>query len=257
MDLKTFCFTVDDNIRVLKEITEGMPKSIFDHPYLSVYKRLHEKFGLKVQLNLFYKTEGFDLSQMTDIYRDEWTENSDWLKLSFHSDHENVKPYESSGYSEVFEDCQRVHNEILRFAPSSLAGTTTIHFCVATAEGLAALKDNGVQGLLGLFGTDEAPRCSYGINETYSKELRNGKTVKLDGISYAAIDIVLNCFKKEEILDRLNSLKDRCDIKVMIHEQYFYSGYRYYQPDFEEKLVATFEYLTKSGYKSYFFEELL
>lgn len=253
--MKTFCFTVDDNIRFLKEISEIMPDSIFDHPYLSVYKRLHEEFGLKVQLNLFYKTEGFDLSQMTDKYRDEWTENSDWLKMSFHSDYENVKPYEFSGYSEVFEDCKKVHDEILRFAPSSLAKTTTIHFCLATKDGLKALWDNGVIGLLGLFGNNEVPRASYGIAEGDADSVRNGGILTIDGISYGAIDIVLNCFPKENILEQLEKLNGRNRIRVMIHEQYFYRDYRNYQPDFEDKLRATFVFLTKQGYCSSFFEE--
>ena len=57
--MKTFCFTVDDNIRFLKDLTEQKYTSIFDHPYLAMYKRLHDAFGLKVQLNLFYQTEGY------------------------------------------------------------------------------------------------------------------------------------------------------------------------------------------------------
>ena len=86
--MKTFCFTVDDNIRFLKEITENAYSSIFEHPYLAMYKRLHEEFDLKVQLNLFYRTEDFDLSKMSSAYYSEWEENADWLKLSFHSDFE-------------------------------------------------------------------------------------------------------------------------------------------------------------------------
>ena len=101
---RKFCFTVDDNIRFLKELNGQQYPSIFSHPYLAMYRRLHEKYGLKVQLNLFYEADGFDLSQMTDKYRDEWLENSDWLKLSFHSRRENVEPYRSSGYREVYED---------------------------------------------------------------------------------------------------------------------------------------------------------
>ena len=84
--MKRFCFTVDDNIRFLKEITERKYGSLFEHPYLAVYKRLHDELGLKVQLNLFYRTiEGdFNLSQVTDKYYNEWKQNADWLKLSFH-----------------------------------------------------------------------------------------------------------------------------------------------------------------------------
>ena len=44
--MKKFCFTVDDNIRFLKEITAAQPESIFEHPYLALFKSLHEKFGL-------------------------------------------------------------------------------------------------------------------------------------------------------------------------------------------------------------------
>ena len=80
--IKNYCFTVDDNIRFLKEITEVCYRSIFEHPYLSMYRRLHERFGLKVQLNLFYREGDFDLSQMTDRYYEEWKENADWIKLS-------------------------------------------------------------------------------------------------------------------------------------------------------------------------------
>lgn len=256
--MKNYLFTVDDNIRFLKELTEGEYSSVFDHPYLSVYKRLHDKYGAKIQLNLFYESEDFDLSEMTDKYREEWSSCSDWLKMSFHSRLENVRPYEASGYGEVFFDCQSVQNEILRFASeSSLAKTTTVHYCLATSEGLSALKDNGVRGLLGLYGSDTAPRSSYMNTDVECEKLRSGKVVINDGVAYAAIDIVLNRYDEGEILKKLEELKGRELIKVMIHEQYFYPDYKSYQPKFEEKLDRTFESLRDAGFKSIFFEELL
>ncbi len=256
--MKTFCFTVDDNIRCLKEITRRGYKSIFEHPYLAMYKRLHDEFDLKVQLNLFYRTEGFELSQMSSAYFDEWQKNSDWLKLSFHSDHENAKPYEFSGYDEVFGDCKRVNEQIVRFASAdALAKTTTIHFCLATPEGLSALADNKVLGLLGLYGTEDTPRISYGIDGENAAKLRKGETVKDGDITYGAIDIVLNCFSKDEILSKLETLTDRNSIRVMIHEQYFYLDYRSYQPEFEDKLRATFRFLTEHGYESCYFEDMI
>jgi hypothetical protein len=255
---KVFCFTVDDNIRVLKELTSGTYESIFDHPYLGVYRRLHEKYDLKVQLNLFYEMEGFDLSQMTDRYRGEWEKNADWLKLSFHSRLENTWPYKESGYKEVFEDCRNVHREILRFAgAASLGKTTTVHFCAATNEGISALKDNGVQGLLGLYGTEEKPRSSYQNTPSEAALMRDGQIVRSDGVAYAEIDIVLNCFPEKEILRQLNARKDRGFVKVMIHEQYFYPDYVRYQPEFEQKLDATFDFLTQNGFGSIFFENML
>ena len=246
---------MDDNIRFLKELTENNYNSIFEHPYLAMYNRLHEEFGLKVQLNLFYRMEGFDLSRMSSAYQSEWEENAEWLKFSFHSDVENVKPYEVSGYEEVYHDCKKVNDEIVRFASShTLAKTTTVHYCLATKDGLKALADNNVIGLLGLF---EENQTSYGICEDEAKKLRAGKIVKLNTISYGAIDIVLNKFSKEDNLIKLQNLMNHNNIKVMIHEQYFYADYGRYQPDFEEKLREVFEFLSKQGYESKFFEELI
>ena len=256
--IKNFCFTVDDNIRFLKEITENHYQSMFDHPYLAMYQRLHEEFGLKVQLNLFYRMEDFDLSQVSEAYYDEWEANSDWLKLSFHSKLENVKPYESSDYDEVYEDCKRVHEQIKRFASSAtLANTTTIHYCLLTEDGLKAMEDNGVVGLLGLFGTNEKPRTSYNIDEGEAARIRAGEILKIGNISFASIDIVLNCYSEEKILEKLACMSQRDCIKVMIHEQYFYEDYVRYQPEFEEKLRSAFSFLSENGYQSSFYESLL
>lgn len=255
--MKTFCFTVDDNIRFFQELSKGNPASLFEHPYLAMYKRLHEKYGLKIQLNLFYEMPDFDLSQMTDRFRQEWYENADWLKLSFHSRLENVKPYQFSGYQEVYEDCAAVHQQILRFAGNdSLATTTTIHYCQTTEEGLCALRDLGVQGLLGLFGTEESPRTSYSLPETDCNVLRQGEIVRRYGMNFYSIDVILNLYPLEEMLDRLQALLHRDHLRVMIHEQYFYPDYHQYQPDFEAKLDHAFDLLAQNGYESRFAEEV-
>ena len=256
--MKHYCFTVDDNIRFLKEITENHYQSMFDHPYLAMYRRLHTEFGLKIQLNLFYRMENFDLSQMSDAYYEEWKENSDWLKLSFHSDFENVRPYEFSGYDELYGDCKRVHEQILRFASHEvLANTTTIHYCLLTEGGLMAMEDNRVFGLLGLFGSNQNPRTSYGIAESEAEKIRNGEILKIGKISFASIDIVLNCFSISEILEKLMHMKQRNCIRVMIHEQYFYGDYPAYQENFERKLETVFAFLETHSYASRFFEEML
>ena len=118
---------------------------------------------------------------------------------------------------------------------------------------MKALSDNNVTGLLGLFGSSS----SYGIGEEDAEKLRKGEIIKLGKISYAAIDIVLNNFSKEDILAKIKKLTNRNNINVMIHEQYFYPDYGWYQPDFEEKIASAFSLLTQNVYKSCFLEELL
>ena len=256
--MKAFCFTVDDNIRFLKEITQDQPKSLFDHPYTAMLRRLHEAYGIKIQLNLFYAMAGFSLAEMTDRYADEFCACADWLKLSFHSERENDRPYATAGYDEVFGACCAVHREILRFAsPASLASTTTVHCCYSTDAGVRALADLGMRGLLGLFGTDEKPRVSYSVREELAREIRRGATVIDRGVAFADLDMVVNNFSIDGVLPKIASLADRSLLHVMIHEQYFYEDYPRYQPDFEEKLCITFAELARLGFENRFFEEML
>ena len=255
---KEFCFTIDDNIRFLKEISERGYASIFEHPYLKMLKELHRKHSLAIQLNLFYECEGFNLCQMKNEYRDEWDACADWLRLSFHSRCENVAPYKNAPYGEVFRDCEAVQGEILRFAsPRSLARTTTLHYCEATEEGVRALYDSGVRGLLGLYGSEEEPSISYNTSEEDARLLRCGATLERGDMYYAGIDLIVNKLNREQALCRLGTLLGRPLIKVMIHEQYFYPDYERHQPDFEDKLDAVFSYLSSAGYTSTFFEEVM
>ena len=256
--MKCFCFTVDDNIRVLKELTEKPADSIFAHPYLAMYQRLHEKFNLKVQLNLFYEMPGFDLPMMTDRYKSEFRENAHWLKLSFHSKWENVKPYEFSGYDEVYTDGKAVNDQIIRFAGENTLGkTTTIHYCRTTEDGLCAMKDLNTQGLLGLFGTEQEKRTSYSVPESYGDAIRAGEVIEYRGMKIASIDMVINTVKEEQLLSELEILRDHNQIRVMIHEQYFYEDYPAYQENFERKLETVFSFMETNGHESCFFEEML
>ena len=124
-----FCFTVDDNIRAFRDVAKNMPESIFAHPYFAMLRHLHERFSLKVQLNMFYTLGGFSLTEMPDRYKKEFAENADWLRMSFHSKDETRWPYKEAGYAEVLSDCLAVQRQILRFAgEKSLAKTTTVNF---------------------------------------------------------------------------------------------------------------------------------
>lgn len=253
--MKKYCFTVDDNIRAFEELSGGSYERIFDQPYLGMYLRLHQRFGLKVQLNMFYETDTFDLSRMTERFREEWAANSDWLKLSFHSRREFGSDYAESGYDEVYRDCAAVHREIERFAsPAVLTRHTTIHYCRTTVEGRNALRDLEIGSLLGLFGTEDNPRNSYSLPEEMGDLLRKGETAELDGVTYKAIDIIMNLFDRDEILRQLETMRARPLVNVMIHEQYFYPDYVAYQPDFEEKITAAFAFLQAHGFESDFME---
>lgn len=99
----------DDNILFLQDINDHKDtySSIFDNPYLAIYKEAHDKYDVCVQLNIHYERkdntdfakprEYFNLSMMTDKFKEEWKANASWLRLSFHSrDIYPNKPYENT-----------------------------------------------------------------------------------------------------------------------------------------------------------------
>ena len=59
--------SLDDNIWFLKDLSVNSStyKSIFENPYLGFLKQVHDTYGTKIHINIFYQTEGFNLSQLT------------------------------------------------------------------------------------------------------------------------------------------------------------------------------------------------
>ena len=256
---KRYTFTVDDNIRFLRELTECPELELFDHPYMAMWRRLHDRFGVRVQLNLFWTDGAFDLRGVTDRLRPAFRDASGWLRLSFHARQEfPAHPYRSAPAEVLYDDCAAVHREILRFAgEDSLASTTTLHYCTCTAQGVDALRQAGVRGLLGLFGSAGEPRLSYQITETEAGELRKGIPLWKDGMLYANIPAVLNRLPLGEIPERVGALTALPSVSLMIHEQYFYPDYAAYQPDFEEKITVALHILKDAGFRPSFLEEWL
>ncbi len=259
--MRYFTFTVDDNIRFLRDVTAWSKDghaALFDHPYLAMWKRLHDAYGVKIQLNLFYECEDFDLSRASARYRPEFEACADWLRLSFHSKKEfPAHPYKTSGYKTLFCDCQAVHREIVRFAgKQSLARTTTVHYAEATGKGVRALRDCGMRGLLGLFGTEDAPRTSYDVSMKDAAMIRQGVPQRIDGVWHFPISGVLNLLSLEQIGPAMDAIREHPFVGLMIHEQYFYEDYPRFQADFEEKVIRAVGKLCEAGRISCFAEEL-
>jgi hypothetical protein len=257
--------SIDDNIWFLKDISfnSSKYKSIFENPYLNFLKEVHDKFGTKIHLNLFYQTDGFNLSQMTDKYKAEWKDNAGWLRMSFHALQEFPdRPYLNAGYDQVKNDCILVKDQIRRFAGEELMGpVTTLHWGAANAEGCRALKDQGYRALAGYFNAEGPDTVSYYLND--EKRLHINKRFiwkdNRENIILSRMAIVINTLKLEEIVPYLDSLivsgHHPPFADLMIHEQYFYPTYFNYQPDFREKVLASVKWAADKGYRPAFLSE--
>ena len=257
-NVKKYRFSIDDNILVFKDLANNNYSSIFENKYLSFLKSVHEKFGTKIQLNIYYETDGFLLSEMPDKYREEWESNSDWLRLSFHAYCDDSR-YQDCDYDTMKRDIELVHKEIIRFAgEKSLSYYTTLHYVACPKEGVLAMRDAGIKGLVGLYGTDEKPRIPYHLTDEISAYMRSNCFYKDEetNMFFMRNDITLNEYRMENLLDALEK-HNGCEFyEIMIHEQFFHPTYKWYQGDFEEKVLFAISYLTENSYKPAFFEEI-
>lgn len=259
---------VDDNIWFLKDIADNRHqyRSIFDNPYLGMFKDIHDKYGTKVQFNLYYQTEGFNLSQMPDTYKEEWKANAHWLRLTFHAlQNDPPRPYEHAEPEEVLRDCKLVTGEIVRFAGEEvLEPATTIHYGAATREGCRALRQFGFRGLAGYFRfAGGRPIVSYYLNDEQTAHL-NGRDFWKDhseDLIFIKIDAVLDGLKKNDIIRELDRVKanpgEAGFIELLIHEQYYYPHYTAYQPDYREKLETAARWAAENGYSPAFLSECI
>lgn len=277
-----FRISSDDNILFLANITAHKDEytSIFDDPYLAVYKKAHDLYGAKVHLNLFYafdrtaaacfKSErpDFDLSMVTDKFKDEWRANADWLQLAFHSRTEFPNaPYRNGDAATVTADYEAIRREVIRFAGEETFSddVTTIHFGAANEEVLQALRTLGIKGLAGYFEIDKhgKPLVAYHTASPlteYVGERDFWKDTDLD-ITFGRIDLVLNLRSFDERMAELHEILEHPHrsgfVSLMIHEQYFYADYHNYLPDFEARVLEPTKLLWERGYKGALLKEIL
>lgn len=260
--------SIDDAVWFLKDIHlhADAYDSIFDNPFLGFLKRLHDTRGTKVHLNIFYETDGFNLSQMTDRFRNEWKANASWLRLSFHAKAELPDdPYKHSGYAQVRTECGQVIEQISRFAGEALnSSITTLHWGEVPVEVCRALRDAGYTGQLCDFNVDDhQPPCSYYLDVPQRRHI-NKRFLWRDNredIIFIKSGIIINSKSLAEIAPFLNryAMESRRPpyLDLLVHEQYFYRDYHNYQPDYCEKVTEAVDWAIGNGYTPAFLSECI
>ncbi|MBR5156803.1 MAG: hypothetical protein IKW59_03445 [Clostridia bacterium] len=146
-------FYIDDVIWPYRDITREKPASIFDHHLLKMLKEAHDRYGFKVVLNSFYRTDyfygddEFTLADMTDAYKEEWEAASDWLKIGFHAKQEFPDyPHVNADYEDMKNLYERFKKEVIRFAGEKVLSTAcNPHWLPISKEGICALRDCGIK----------------------------------------------------------------------------------------------------------------
>ena len=224
--MKKAYFFIDDTIWVLRDITRNRPATLFDNPFLGMLKSCHDKYGMKVQLNIFYRTDtyyGYDeftLADVTDAYKSEWEANSDWLKLAFHALQEFPDyPHLNATYDDTIKIFNSIRNEVFRFAgEKSFAYEICAHWAPVSLAACRALHDSGVKLLHATQGKS-APYNEDPSSLPYGHAARLIRNRQPEARTYRSTD------RKEDIASAIcaqNHLEPEQAEKILCNSKAFY-----------------------------------
>ncbi len=259
---RTYRLGVDDVIFSLENIWKNQESyaSLFDDPFFALYRDLHNQYGTLVHMHIYYENDdgSFNLSMFPDKYKDEFRGNADWLKLSFHSKKDKPdSPYKYATYEQVMEEGKQVADEILRFAGAEVSNhVTSQHWADSNREATRAFRDLGFDCIDGyfIFDGNGEPIASYYLNkeQILHAASRDFWVDHSENILFVKDDIVINEIplnKIEQYMENITAQKNHAFHYLLIHEQFFYPHFPYYEPDYRERVFATVDWCHKNGYR--------
>lgn len=158
----------DDVYLCIKDLKDTLRyTSVFQQPFFKSLKELHDVYGAVFSLYVYEKADNFVITEVPDKFRNEFIENSEWLKFGYHA----IEPrFDKKEQSLEFErSFLNVRKSILHWAgKSSLAPCLRLHYYFADDSMIAILKKYKVYHLLG---ADDEGRISYNLNRLQSDSL--------------------------------------------------------------------------------------
>ena len=163
-------FSIDDCINIFYDLDKNQDKykSIFENKLLKYLKHLNSEYGCKFSLYVFENNDSFDISNCTGKYKEEFEQNSSWLKFGFHALNSN------SNYNidniQVVDDYNLVIKNLKRIVgEKSITNIFIIEKFLLNEKNAKDLKERIND--FSLLGADTDNRLDYYLNEEQNKEL--------------------------------------------------------------------------------------
>ena len=259
---RTYRLGVDDVIWCFENIWRNQDTytSIFDDPFLALFRDLHGQYGTPVHMHIYYANEddSFNLSMFPDKYKEEFRANSHWLKFTFHSLKDKPdSPYKHASYAQVMAEGRLVEKEILRFAgPEVLSNITSQHWADSNLHATRAFRNLGFRCIDAYFTFDEQgePTISYYLNKEQAVHAatRDFWVDNQEDIIFVKDDIIINEVALADIdahMEQITRAEGHAFHYLLIHEQYFYPHYFAYEPDYRERIFAAVDFCHRNGYR--------
>lgn len=235
---KTAHISVDDVTICLQNLTKDSLKynSIFEEPFFSYLKELHDIYGCAITCYVFEKDGTFNIDQMPTKYSDEFKKNSSWLKFGFHGIRGSAHKPSNVNYNSFTASFQRCNKSISLFASEqSKASILRLDYYYATPGEIDFLIGHGINTLL----SADDDRRSYSLPFINNNQLLRNNSICFEGIKYLRTNIrienidfpyfnilknrnrdTLVIFTHEWKLDNLNKYKLKRTIKILKEQNY-------------------------------------
>lgn len=259
---QTYRLGIDDVIRCFENIYRHQQEytSIFDDPFLRMFRDLHDTYGTFVHMHIYYENDdgSFNLSMFPEKYKPEFQKNGNWLKFTFHSRKDQPgSPYKFASYEQVMKEGKEVEREIRRFAGAEvLSNVTSQHWADSNLYATRAFRNLGFHCIDGyfLFDSNGDPYVSYYLNKEQAAHAftRDFWVDNREDIIFVKDDIIINEVALDDIdpyMNQLRAKEDHCFMYLLIHEQYFYEDYSHYEADYRERVFRTVKWCHDNGYR--------
>ena len=215
-------FSVDDVFDSLIEVIDRKI-DLFEHPFFSFLKELHEEFNMSVDLYVFFqkKISGRlrTLKEISDSLKQTIGNNS-WIRFGPHG-----LDYETPPFSQTPEEqiaiLDKIYNEIYRFAgKNNLSKWIRLHIFSESYELKDFFHSHGVEAIF----TTDKDRITTRMPDAVNNSLKSTGFADYNGLSFIRSDIRTENLANERIHgERLRELINKHleknnHIIVMTHE---------------------------------------
>lgn len=209
----------DDTFEIFKDLTinERLYDSIFDNDTLSFMLKLHNDFDAVFSMYCFYEYGEYDLSQFTDAFSKEFSENSDWLRFGFHSYNPN-SDFSETDYKTAKKCYDETTTQLKRIVgEDAIDNTLRLHLFAGNSESISAVNFE----VDALFTADD-DRKSYDLMESDNKYISNNDHLYLSkkDIHYISTDLRLENTNNPygELSEIKSDIQQNKFIEVFTHE---------------------------------------
>lgn len=220
---ETLHISVDDVNSIFYDLTLNADSynTIFDNRELHILKDFHDRYGVEFTLYCMYSNglsgeDYFDLSYCTDVFSNEFRQNSDWLKFGFHA-------VNSVSYEDLYQDLvdgyyEKTIYELKRItdADNNISDIVRLDRYFADKKSVDFLYNNGVRVLLC---ADDFNRESYDLSISERRIMYEEDWYSRGKMDYTPSDIRLeNILDDSDFYEAINNCKNQSFLSVFTHE---------------------------------------